>query len=146
VKEMKNLVLVSAMTVGLFVLSAGSVFAAPFNAANNNPQVVAYYPDGTHGVPNEPCANHVGADLVMQLGNSGNFMQWLFGSVPCDENGALHGDHSVWKLSKNNDPCPAKAATIYQPNIGDPNYPGWGTYLVPGGTYCVTTNDFHIIK
>lgn len=127
------------------VLSLGTfVYAAPYNAEANNPQVVAFYATGTHGIPSEPGCNHIGMDIVMQAGNSGNFQEWSYGTQPCT-NDPLHGDHDLWKLSTDGT-CPANATIIHQPNIGDPNYPGWGTYLVPGATYCVLNNDFHPSK
>ncbi len=82
VRIMKKTFIVSALALGILAMNSGMAFAAPYNAADNNPQVVAFYPTGTHGIPSEPCANHVGEDLVMRAGNSGNFQQWSYGSTP----------------------------------------------------------------
>ena|SRR5258708_6259508 len=136
---MKKILLTSAAALGLFVMSAGAIFAAPYNPNFVNPQVVAFYTSGPHGIPSETCSNHYGFDLVMRDGNSGNFQEWSYGSTPCDENGVLHGDHDLWQISKDGT-CPDKATTI--PNA----YPGWGSYLTPGATYCVLNNDFHVNK
>lgn len=118
-------------TFGLLGLNAAVVFAAPFNAVNN-PQIVANYDSGAHGVVGEP-ATHTGMDVVMRAGNSGNFQQWFYGNSSED---GLHGDHSVWLLQKNGG-CPGNSTLIVNPN------PSWGDYLVSGANYCVKTNDFH---
>ncbi len=119
------------------LFSAVPVFAAPFKA-DNNPQIVANYATGDHGIPGEP-ATHTGADVVMQAGNSGNFQQWFYGFA--DENsGIMEGDHSVWKLSKDGT-CPSNTFAM---TVGPNNF--WGDYLVQGATYCIRTNDFHQTK
>jgi hypothetical protein len=140
VRIMKNVILASVLAFGLFAMNASAIFAAPYNAANNNPQVVAAYldPTTTHGIPSEPGCNHIGIDLVKQNGNSGNFQEWSYGTQPCN-NELLHGDHDLWQISKDGT-CPANATVV--PNA----YPGWGSYLVPGVTYCVINNDFHVSK
>ncbi len=143
---MRNIFVASLIALVSFAMSAGLALAAPYKAADNNPQVVAAYldPTTTHGIPSEPGCNHVGIDIVKQNGNSGNFQEWSYGTQPCTGD-ALHGDHDLWKISKDGT-CPLKTTLVHQPNVGDPNYPGWGTYLVPGATYCVTSNDFHPTK
>jgi hypothetical protein len=138
---MKSL-LIAALFLSALALSVvanpSKVLAAPYNAADNNPQVVAFYPTGPHGIPSEPGGNHEGMDLVMQAGKSGNFQQWFYGTFPAGGEG-LHGDHDVWLVSKDGT-CPPNATLVPQA------YPGWGDYLVPGADYCVMNNDFHTSK
>lgn len=143
---MKRNIILTSILLAFFLSSASPIVAAPFNAGGKNKQIVAIYldPTSTHGVVSEPECNHVGIDVVKKNGNSGNFQQWSYGTQPCTGE-PLHGDHDLWKLSKDGT-CPDKATKIVQPNIGDPNYPGWGTYLEPGATYCVFNNKFHVTK
>lgn len=135
---MRNQFLAGAICTGLFLTAVTSAFAAPYKAAENNPQVVAYYENGTHGIPSETGGNHEGIDQVKQNGNSGNFQAWFYGTFPAGGEG-LHGDHDVWKISKDGT-CPPNAILV--PNAN----PGWGDYLVPGADYCVISNDFHQSK
>lgn len=114
-------------------MSAGAVFAAPFNAHDKNPQVVAYYETGSHGIVGEN-DYHQGIDLVMRDGSNGGFQQWFYGNSTGD---GLHGDHSVWRVLKNGETCSNGWDLVKNPN------PAWGDYLTPGVDYCVHTNDFH---
>lgn len=121
--------------VGLFVVSlisasGATAFAAPNNAqkAENNPNVVAYYPTGIHAIPTDPIQYVEGTDLVMKRGNSGQIEAWYTGSDG-------HGFHSVWNNSKNGS-CSDKEVLITDA------YPSWGDYLTPGGDYCVKVNPF----
>ena len=126
---MKHILFVLAV-LGVMAFSASSVLAAPFNAADRNSQVVAFYQTGDHGIVGEFYL-HQGTDLVMRRGNSGNFQQWFYG----DSAIGLHGDHSIWNISKDgtcsSDRILVKDAWLY-----------WGDYLVHGADYCVHTNEF----
>lgn len=104
--------------------------AAPDNTnkADNNPQVVAYYPTGIHAIPTDPITYVTGTDLVTMRGNSGQIEAWYTGS----DN---HGIHSVWNISKDGT-CPMNWVLIKQA------YPSWGTYLTPGADYCANNNAF----
>ncbi|MGE5393044.1 MAG: hypothetical protein ACM3NH_04865 [Candidatus Saccharibacteria bacterium] len=130
---MNKIALVSGVLLSL-ALTAPAL-AAPFNAANN-PNIVANYPTGDHGIAGEP-VNHNGADVVMRAGNSGNFQQWFVGTA-AENGGVTEGDHSVWMLSKDGS-CPNDS--WYKMTVGPGNF--WGDYLVNGGTYCIHTNDFN---
>ncbi len=121
-------------TVAGLLATPTVAFAAPFKAAEYNPSVVAYYPDGWHGVVSEPEGNHLGEDLVLKNGTSGIFQQWSYGTQPATGTG-LHGDHDVW-MPLANGTCPVGTTTV--PNA----YPGWGDYLKPNTTYCVRNNEF----
>lgn len=120
-----------------FLGLSGQVMAAPFRA-ENNPQIVANYDSGLHGIPGES-ATHEGSDVVMRAGNSGNFQQWFEGTST--ENGGItEGDHSVWKESSDCQCKDGETAVISTPS----NF--WGDYLQQGATYCVKTNDFHVVR
>lgn len=122
----------SVIMIGAF---ASSAFAAPFNATNN-PQIVANYSSGDHGVVGE-FVTHNGADVVMRAGNSGNFQQWFYGTS--DENGGnTEGDHSIWRNVGDSTDCHAKEVLVENASAS------WGDYLQPGANYCVKTNDFHV--
>lgn len=123
----------SSLLMGLAVTSA---FAAPTNnnKADNNPQVVAYYTSGTHGIVGEN-ATHTGTDLVMQAGQSGNFQQWFTGNSTQSSN-PTEGDHSVWLWVGQATSCDSGWNLVVNANAS------WGSYLQPGN-YCVHTNDFH---
>lgn len=121
----------SALVISFFGVT--SAFAAPFNS--NNPNIVANYSSGDHGIVGEPYL-HQGADVVMRAGNSGNFQQWFYGTS--EENGGItEGDHSVWINVGTKTNCPGHAVLVASA------YPAWGDYLQPGANYCVSTNDFH---
>jgi hypothetical protein len=123
--------ILGSLTALALLMGSGTALAAPFKA-QNNPQIVANYPDGLHGIPGET-EDHEGADVVMRAGNSGNFQQWFYGTSASE---SLHGDHSVWKLSKDGT-CPN--GWLKMANTAD-NF--WGNYLVTDGIYCIHTNDF----
>lgn len=110
-----------------------TAMAAPFKA-ENNPQIVANYPTGDHGIVGEPYL-HEGADVVMKAGKSGNFQQWFYGTS-AEPNHPVEGDHSVWKLSKDGT-CKDGWDLVENANQS------WGDYLQPGN-YCVKTNDFKV--
>ncbi|MGI5827645.1 MAG: hypothetical protein ACOX6V_01330 [Patescibacteria group bacterium] len=137
---MKKLIILATVLSLLFFL-AGTVKAAPFKAADKNSNVVAYYEEGPHGIPGEE-EYHEGKDLVMKAGNSGVFQQWFYGWSE-EDGGIIEGDHSVWKLAKDEE-CPDNwfKMTVTGPD-GD-NY--WGDYLKEGETYCIHTNDFRAPK
>lgn len=96
----------------------------------SNPNVVAYYTSGPHGIIGE-AEYHEGIDLVMRTGSNGNFQQWFYGNSASE---GLHGEHSVWKVKKKN--CPRNWILVPNP------YPAWGDYLQPNVDYCVLTNGF----
>jgi hypothetical protein len=113
----------------LFAISAPA-YAAPNNEnkAQNNPNVVAYYPTGIHAIPTDPIQYVDGTDLVTLRGNSGQIQ-----ADYTDAGG--HGFHSVWNISKNG-ACPSDW------NLITNAYPTWGDYLTPGTDYCVQVNAF----
>lgn len=128
--------------ISLFAFAAMLVFATPalasptnINKGNNNPQVVAFYTSGDHGIVGES-ATHTGSDLIMQAGNSGNFQQWFTGTST--EGVTEEGDHSLWKNVGNSTSCPSGSDLVVNA------YPAWGDYLQPGANYCVRTNDFNV--
>jgi hypothetical protein len=118
------------LSLFLVTLAFTTVSAAPNNAnkAENNPQVVAYYPIGLHAIPTDPIQYVVGTDLVTTRGNSGQIEAWYTA-----EDG--HGYHSVWNISKKEN-CGGDKVLIANA------YPSWGDYLVPGADYCVGVNAF----
>jgi len=132
-KRLINVVLAIAIMLST---SSPIAFAAPFKA-KYNPQIVANYNSGDHGIPGEPFL-HQGADVVMLAGKSWNVQQWFYGYS--EENGGIiEGDHSVWKLSKNGQ-CPTDTTAVtVSTDPASSNY--WGNYLKDGTTYCVRTND-----
>ncbi|HUZ92706.1 MAG TPA: hypothetical protein VNG29_01775 [Candidatus Paceibacterota bacterium] len=131
---MHKLSIVSIVVIAAGMLGLSStVLAAPFTAVNN-PQIVANYPTGTHGIVGEYYL-HTGADVVMRAGASGNFQQWFRGTS-AENGGVTEGDHSVFLINRNNR-CP-NSSWMTVPNAGA----SWGSYLVQGAGYCVHTNDF----
>lgn len=114
----------------LLGLVSTAAVAAPNNEskAENNPQVVAYYPLGLHAIPTDPITYVVGTNLVTTRGNSGQIQAWYTA-----EDG--HGYHSVWNIAKKNG-CSQNEVLI------EDAYPSWGDYLVPGADYCVKVNAF----
>lgn len=119
----------------LMLVGVAPVFAAPFNA-ENNPQIVANFPTGDHGVVGES-DTHNGADVVMRAGDSGNFQQWFYGTST-ENGGIIEGDHSVWMHVGSSTTCPNDDWDL----VVNANQ-SWGDYLEPGN-YCVHTNDFHV--
>ncbi len=133
---MKILVTLGALVLGLATLSTTAI-ANGFTLANraDNPNTVAYYPSGLHGIVGEPGINHEGEDLVMKAGKSGNFLQWFCGTA--DENGGVQeGEFSLWQEKEEGKSCPDNFIEV------DNAYPAWGDYLKPGADYCVKTHDF----
>ena len=126
----------SLMAGMLYFTMTTSAMAAPFKA-ENNPQIVANYPTGSHGIVGED-AYHEGADVVMTTGKSGNLQQWFYGTS--EEVDGTHGDHSVWRNVGSDTSCPEGWDFIANP------YPAWGDYLTPGNNYCVHTNDYKPTK
>jgi hypothetical protein len=119
----------------LLVGSSATAYAAPFNAVDKNPNIVAAYDDGLHaiiGLKDSPGLFHVeGKDVVMAAGKSGNFQQWY-------ENGI--GYHSVWLHVGDSMECPNSFVLVVEAK----NPPGgdtWGDYL-EDGNYCVKTNAY----
>lgn len=142
----KLMAAVTALVLSLFGTSV--TFAAPFDAADTNPQVVAYYPTGDHGVIGED-ETHNGQDLVMEAGVGANkdplindakvTQQWFYGTST--ENGGItEGDHSVIMLSDDGT-CQSGWYALQNVNTSPDNF--WGDYLTTNATYCVKTNDFH---
>jgi hypothetical protein len=121
-----------AVIASLLFIGATSAHAAPFNA-ENNPNILDVFFSGIHTIVGEQGDIHTGWDVVMKAGNSGNIQQWFLGESTQE---GYHGDHSLWRLSSDGT---CKNNEIEVSNA----YPGWGTYLEPGATYCVKTNDFH---
>ena len=110
-----------------------TAFAAPFTAIHN-PNIVANYQTGQHGVVSEPYV-HTGADVVMQNGQSGNFQQWFYGTT--NEPGVTsEGDHSLFKNVGTSSSCTSGATLLTHPVA-------WGSYLNASANYCVKTNDFN---
>jgi len=105
------------------------------NKAEHNPNVVAYYETGPHGIVGESGVYHEGEDIVMRAGKSGNFQQWFYGES--DETQGKEGDHSVWLVKKDGKDCPDHFVLVENASEN------WGDYLKPGADYCVKTNDFH---
>lgn len=142
------------MTFLVLLFGAGPALAAPFKAFDTNPQVVAFFPTGDHGVVGEN-ATHNGMDLVMEtsLGKFGNeftndakiTQQWFYGTANEGENGSIitEGDHSVWMLLKDDQVC-HNGDLLTDVNTSPDKF--WGDYLTFGGDYCVRTNDFHASK
>jgi hypothetical protein len=127
--QTKTVSYAAALALAVVFLS-GTAFAAPKDP-NSNPNVVAYYPTGDHGVVGEYYL-HTGSDLVVAAGNSGNFDQWFIGTTT-ESNGATVTEHSVWNLSHNGT-CPN--GWILVPNASA----DWGSYLTAGADYCVSTS------
>jgi hypothetical protein len=126
---MKKIALLAA-SAAVALFAASPVLAAPNNEykAENNPNVVAYYPYGLHAIPTNPIQYVYGTDLVTTRGNTGQIEAWYTGS----DN---HGFHSVWNITKD-DVCPKDWVLIQHA------YPSWGGYLNPGADYCVSVNAF----
>lgn len=118
----------------MLFLGAPVALAAPTNTpkGNNNPNVVAFYTTGDHGIVGE-YSLHTGADLVMAAGKSGNFQQWFTGNG--DGTLTYEGDHSVWKSVGTSTSCPKGWSLVVNAQKD------WGSYLQPGN-YCVHSNDF----
>lgn len=121
--------------VTLFAMSAGLASAAPFNAADKNPNIVAHYEEGVHAIigidGSEEVVHLEGKDIVMQAGKSGNFQQWF-------ENDKNY--HSVWRYIGDKTECPEGWVFLENPTsptVGDT----WGDYLEEGN-YCVRTNEY----
>ena len=130
--------LISFLTVGLLCsLGVTKVSAAPTNPpkADNNPQVVAYYPVGSHTViqpDNTILYGQNGTDLVLEAGEDKTFQQWYEG---------VNGDkvHTVWRNVGSDTQCPSDWLLIqnpYQPPTGDT----WGYHFPNGDNYCVKSN------
>lgn len=128
--------------ISLFVLALAMTAAAGkavatvrlFDGRVTNPNFVVYYPTGEHGIVGESGITHEGEDLVMRAGESGNFLQWFFGTS--SEGEGLEGDFSRWLVREEGHNCPDDFILV--PNA----YPEWGTYLQPNTDYCVKTTDF----
>lgn len=118
-------VLTTLMATGVNV-----ALAAPFNS--NNPNIVANYSNGNHGIPGD-FTRYTGLDVVKRSGNSSNFQQWFYGWS--EALNATVGKHSVWNISKGGT-CPNNAWVLV-PNASE----NWGSYLVHGADYCVKTNN-----
>lgn len=131
---MKTLIL--SIILPLLMLSfSKTALAAPFKAADKNPQIVAFYEEGTHGIPGQTYT-HEGKDVVMKAGESPVVQQWFVGT---SQEEGFHGEHSVWKLSKDGTCHPNWFKMIVTGPEGN-NY--WGDVMEPGATYCIHTNQF----
>lgn len=128
--QTNKLLTTSLVLAGLLVSTASSALAAPFNS--NNPNIVAEYDSGPHGIVGES-EFHEGADIVMRAGNSGNFQQWFYGTSASE---GLHGEHSVWRVQKDNQKV--NGDWVLVPDA----YPEWGDYLVQLVNYLVHTNNY----
>ncbi len=147
-----KIVFVSLLLLGLVVIFPSSAAAAPFKAHDKNPQIVAYYPDGPHGIVGDN-DYHEGMDIVMETGLGakksefkleGNVVQqWFYGQAAEGPNGEFItiGKHSVFKLSKDGT-CPNGWYTLEDVNTHPDRF--WGDYLTTGATYCVKTNEFRV--
>ena len=98
------------------------------NKAENNHNVVAYYPLSLHAIPTYPITYVVGTNMVIRRGNSNQIEAWYSSEVN-------HGYHSVWNLSKDGK---CSQGWVYIENA----YPSWGDYLAPDADYCVKVNQF----
>jgi hypothetical protein len=127
---MKNIALMGVIVAAASLMSVGHAYAAPFNA--NNPNIVANYDSGPHGIPQEP-EYHEGMDVVLKAGNSGNFQQWFEGTSTSE---GYHGEHSVWREVGSDTSCPSGWDLYLDP------HPEHGDYLTPGANYCVKTNGY----
>lgn len=125
----------SLLALAVFLSGSSMAYAAPFNA-EGNPNIVANYPTGPHGIIGE-AEFHEGADVVKLNGKSGNLQQWFYGTSASE---GLHGEHSNWKNVGTATSCSQGWDLVVDP------YPEWGDYLEPGSNYCVRTNDFHPSK
>lgn len=129
--------IVAAAVVGMTLMQAGAVYASPANEnkGNNNPNVVAFYPDSTHTVIQPDGSikyEQPGADLVMQAGK--NFQQWY--------DGPSTDVHTLWRNVGDDTSCNGHFTLVenpYQPPTGDT----WGTYFPNGDNYCVKSNSQH---
>lgn len=128
--------IVTALSVVAVFAVPSAAFAAPFNPSFQNPNVVAYYTSGSHGIVGES-DYHSGTDLVMQNGKSGNLQQWFYGSS-AENGGNVEGDHSVWIDVGSATSCQGGAVLVVNAYAAN-----WGSYLTPGDNYCVRTNDFN---
>lgn len=134
-------ILIPVIVAVVMASVATSAKALPFNMADNNPQVVSYYPQGVHGIVGSPFY-HEGEDLVKMNGNSKSFQQWFCGTSA--EEGE-HCHHSVWKVQKDNVPeCPANWIPIYSDHQNPNNF--WGDHTEDDTWYCVMTNEFKTSK
>ena len=115
-----NKIIAGITTALVFTIGASITSAAPFNAASN-PNIVANYPTGPHGIV-----------VVMRAGQSGNFQQWFEGTSASE---GYHGEHSLWKESQTGE-CKDKEYLVSNA------HPEWGDYLAPDTDYCVKTNDY----
>ncbi|KKQ66827.1 MAG: hypothetical protein US86_C0003G0070 [Candidatus Daviesbacteria bacterium GW2011_GWA2_38_24] len=123
-----------ALALGLVgSIGVNNASAAPFNAADKNPNVVAFYETGPHGIVGES-EFHEGRDLVMEAGKSQVFQQWFLGTSASE---GLHGEHSVWR-PKDNGTCPSNWIFFPEP------FPEMGDYFEPGQDYCVMTHDYGV--
>ncbi len=126
-------IIASLIAVAMAGAGASTALAAPFNATNN-PNIVANYDSGIHGIVGDSNVNE-GSDVVMRAGNSGNFQQtfqqWFMDGTA--------GVHSVWMVSKDGS-CPDDWYKIENINTNSDNF--WGDYLQTGETYCVHNNEF----
>jgi uncharacterized protein YbdZ (MbtH family) len=128
--------LLSVVTaIAVFAMSTGLVMAAPFKAADKNPNIVAHYEDGPHTIigidGSDEEVSLEGKDIVMKAGKSGNFQQWF-------ENDKNY--HSVWRHVGEATECPEGWVLVENaknPDDGDT----WGDYLEEGN-YCVRTNEY----
>lgn len=127
-------ILTCALAVVFVASSVTGVFADPTNPqkADNNPQTVAYYTSGDHGVVGES-STHTGTDYVRQDGNSGNFDQWFCGSATSPDQ-LSECEHSVWLSVGSQTSCMGNGKLVENASAS------WGSYL-SSGNYCVFTND-----
>jgi len=138
VSNMKKLLTIAIMTA-MFLGSAVSVFAAPWNAAENgndpSGKFVAYYPEGYHTIPWLGW-EFQGADLVMQRGNKKQFHQWFEGTY---KDGEYYAIHTIWSITEDGT-CPENWVKVGY------TYPHWGDYMEPGAQYCVHNNYYQGTK
>lgn len=121
-----------ALAFAFLLVTITSAHAAPYKAADKNPQTVAFYEEGIHGIPGHPFL-HMGTNMVKRNGNSGNFQAWFWGT---SEEEGEHGHHEVWQIAKNGT-CPDDAVFIADA------HENWGDYLVEDADYCVLINEYH---
>lgn len=98
-----------------------SVFGKIYNP------VLAFYPNGSHGIPTQPGINHQGMDLVLKDFSYGGIKQIFVGY---SEQEGLHKHVTKWSVAPKGT-CPKKSTLIKNA------YPDWGNYLLPGADYCV---------
>ena len=128
--------LIFSTLFAIAVSLTGSAYASPVNdnLGLNNPNVVSYYPSGTHTViqpDNTIEYEQLGGDVVFQAGS--NFQQFYE-----DPNG--NRVHTLFRNVGTDTEC---QVGLFLENPYDPPAPGadtWGYHFPPGDNYCAQSN------